>query len=61
VPDIGGGVEADEVRPEQALEDSLPLGRMRKVSEEWKGMWRKKPMRASGMLERTSAGTRIRW
>ena len=54
-------MEADEVRPEQALEDSLPLGRMRKVSEEWKGMWRKKPMRASGMLERTSAGTRIRW
>jgi hypothetical protein len=36
-------------------------GRIRNISEEGKGMWRKNPIRASGSRERTSAGTRMSW
>ena len=36
-------------------------GRMRKTSDEGKGMWRKKPMRASGARSRIMPGTSMSW
>ncbi len=36
-------------------------GRIRKISEEGNGMWRKNPMIASGIRSRTIAGTSMSW
>ena len=36
-------------------------GKMRKISDDGNGMWRKKPMRRSGRARRSIAGTSIRW
>ena len=51
-----------ESRPVGETEQIAAQGSRRKTSEEGKGVWKKKPMRAGGLMRRESEeGTSISW
>ena len=51
-----------ESRPAGEREKAKTQGSRRKTSEEGKGVWKKKPMRAGGLMRRESEeGTSISW